>query len=335
MTWLVQPRLINEPFADPGLYLDVLFARRAILFDLGDLSPLSSREIMRVSHAFVSHTHMDHFAGFDQLLRLCLHRAGPLHLAGPAGFAARVAAKLAGYTWNLLDETSVDFVIVADEFDGRIRRRVRFAAREAFAAREVEPPALPEGCLLAEDQFRIEAVTLDHGTPCLGFALQERLRVNVVREGLAALALPVGPWLNAAKAAVRRGDADTTLFAIDAERSVDLATLKRQALRVGPGQRVAYVVDMAGHAENAARAVALATGAHQLFIEAPFLAEDADIAAARRHLTAAQAGEIARRAGVRQVVPLHFSPRYLDRPEALADEVMRVFNEEGKSDCTG
>jgi ribonuclease Z len=335
MTWLVQPRLINEPFADPGLYLDFLFARRAILFDLGDLSPLSSREIMRVSHAFVSHTHMDHFAGFDQLLRLCLHRAGPLHLTGPPGFAERVAAKLAGYTWNLLDETSVDFVIVADEFDGRVRRRVRFAAREAFARREVEPPALPEGCLLAEDQFRIEAVTLDHGTPCLGFALQERLRVNVVREGLAALALPVGPWLNAAKAAVRRGDDDTTRFAVDAERSVDLATLKRQALHVGPGQRVAYLVDMAGHPENIAGAVRLATGAHQLFIEAPFLEEDADIAQARRHLTAARAGEIARRAGVRQVVPLHFSPRYLDRPEALADEVARAFSGGARRDCTG
>ena len=141
MTWLVQPSLVNEPFSDPGLFIDFRFGRRALLFDLGELTPLSPRQLVRVTHAFISHTHMDHFAGFDQLLRVCLHRTTPLHLIGPAGFADHVEHKLRAYTLNLLDEDSVDFVIAASEFSGAGFDRVcEFRAREAFRRRDAPSP---------------------------------------------------------------------------------------------------------------------------------------------------------------------------------------------------
>ena len=326
MTWLVRPKLINEPFGDPGLYLDFRFTRRALLFDLGDLQALSSRELLRVSHAFVSHTHMDHFAGFDRLLRICLHRTVPLHLTGPPGFIDRVDHKLRAYTWNLLGEDAVDFAVGVTEFGGdRIERVAEFRAREAFRRRDAAIPALRPGTVLDEEQFRVESVMLDHGTPCLAFAFRERGRVNVWKDGLARLGLPVGPWINEAKQAVRRGDPDETEIRVSPEASVALGALREHALHIAPGKTIAYVVDATYDDANAAAIVALAEGADQLFIETVFLDEDAALAAKRCHLTAAQAGRLARRAGARRLIPLHFSPRYVDRVEALRREAEAAF----------
>jgi ribonuclease Z len=324
VSWLVHARPVNGPFDDPGLFIDFRFGRRAILFDLGSLAALSAREILRVSHAFVSHTHMDHFGGFDALLRVCLHREAPLQLVGPPGFADRVEAKLRAYTWNLLDEASADLLITASEYDGAFLHAAAFRAREAFRRREMEPPRLPSGLLLDEEDFSIEAAVLDHGIPCLAFAFQERLRVNVIREGLAALRLPVGPWLNAAKRAVRRGEPDDASVAVPGG-TMPLGALKERALRVGAGQRIVYVTDAAGHEANAERIIALARGADQLFIEAAFLEADAALADTTRHLTAARAGTLARRAGVGRVVPFHFSARYLGREGEIRRELDDAF----------
>ena len=98
------PRLINDPFSDPGLFIPFLFEKRALMFDLGDLSSLSSKDLLKVSHVFVTHTHMDHFIGFDTLLRTLLGRDKTLHLFGPPDFFQHVEGKLAGYTWNLVSE---------------------------------------------------------------------------------------------------------------------------------------------------------------------------------------------------------------------------------------
>jgi len=326
VTWLVQPRLVNDVFSDPGLLIDFRFGRRAILFDLGDIHGLSPREVLRVSHVFVSHTHMDHFAGFDRLLRLLLRRPAPLHLLGPEGFIERVRHKLGAYTWNLLDQGAAEFSITAMEFVAdRLSRGCCFCARQAFEPQPLGPPELPAGTVLDEEAFRVRAAVLDHGIPCLAFAFEEKLRINVRKQGLDALGLPIGPWLNEAKRAVRRGSDDASPVFVAPDRSVPLGLLKQEALRTTAGQRIAYVVDAAYHPANLESITALANHADQLFIETAFLEADAALAADRRHLTAAQAGAIARTAQAVRVIPFHFSPRYLDHEDQLRREMELAF----------
>ena len=81
------------------------------------------------------------------------------------------------------------------------------------------------------------------------------------------------------------------------------------------------MTDVLHHEENARRIAALAADADLLFIECVFLDEDREHAARKCHLTARQAGAIARAARAKQVVPFHFSPRYADREHDLREEL--------------
>ncbi len=333
MSYLVQPQLINDPFGDAGLCLDFRFTKRALLFDIGDLGSLSPRKLLRISHVFVSHAHMDHFCGFDRLLGVCLGRPQRLAFYGPPGFIDRIEHKLSAYTWNLIANNEIDFVIgVMELHGGMLAKAAEFHTKDSFRRKDIPLPTASSGILLDEEDFRVRAVTLDHGIPCLAFAFEEKLRINIWRDRLEGLGLPVGPWLNKLKQAVRRGEPDEMLFTVPSaednnqrEIRISLGRLKTEVLRVASGEKLAYVVDAAYHQDNVERIVALARGADLLFIEAVFLEEDAAIAARRLHLTAAQAGSLACRAGVKRFIPFHFSSRYIDREEQLRAEAWTAF----------
>jgi ribonuclease Z len=334
---LFHPRLVNDPFGDPGLYIDFLFDRRALLFDLGDLSPLSARQLLKVSHAFVSHTHMDHFAGFDTLLRLLLGREKVLHLFGPPGFIDRVGHKLAAYTWNLVANYASDFVVRATEVQETgagitASTTAEFRTRTGFQREPVSTPELPPGLLLDEDTFQVRAAFLDHQIPCMAFALEEKFHVNVWKSGLEELGLPTGPWLRDLKSTVARGEPDGTLVPVrwsengsSQERTVSLGELKEKALRIVPGQKIAYVTDAGYTPANAETIVDLAGNADWLFIETAFTHEEEQRAAEKYHLTARQAGWLARKAGAKRLVPFHFSPKHTEEGDRLVSEAMAAF----------
>jgi ribonuclease Z len=98
----------------------------------------------------------------------------------------------------------------------------------------------------------------------------------------------------------------------------------RDLVSLSPGQKLAYVTDVADTEGNRVAIAALARDADLLFIESRFARDDAELARERAHLTTRAAGEIARAAGARRVEAFHFSPRYEDEARMLA-EVAEAF----------
>lgn len=329
---LVHPSLVNGRSGDPAVYVETLFEKRAILFDLGDISGLSPRKIQRLEHVFVSHAHIDHFIGFDHLLRVLVGRDKTVKLYGPEGFVDRVLHKLRAYQWNLVDRFAADLVFVVTEVNSLSNTNTaRFRLKNGFAAEAVGSGQTIEGVLCSEPNFRISTAVLDHRTPCLAFAMEETAHVNVWKNRLAELGLPVGPWLRELKRAVVENRPDEDLVRVGpstqapSERIMRLGEL-RSAITVTPGQKIGYVTDVADTAANRSAIVRLVENADLLFIEAAFAAADAALAAERAHLTTAAAGAIAREAGVRQIEPFHFSPRYSGEEARLMNEVMAAFS---------
>jgi ribonuclease Z len=325
--------MANGPFEDPVLYVDLLFEKRALLFDAGNLRRLPAKKLMRVSDLFVSHAHMDHFSDFDWLLRLRVGRQRPLNVYGPDGFIERTVNKLAAYSWDLVRNYEDDFLITVTEVGhhGQARRTV-LRCRDGFRRSGDEVVDTPGGTLADEPGFKVRCAVFDHSIPVLGFCIEEKQHVNVWKNRLDELGLPVGPWLRDLKRAVLESRPDDTPIPVAGLRSgsggrapLALGFLKERVLRIVPGQKVGYLVDVAYSEANRSKAIELMRECDQLFIESAFAHDDAAIAAKRNHLTAHQAGTIAGMAGVKRVIPIHFSPRYTESEARLREEVLSAF----------
>ena len=372
MRTTLDPRLVDPSGFEPGLVIDVRDERRALLFDLGEIDRLAPRLLLRVTHAFVTHAHMDHFAGFDHWLALGLGRVPRLVLWGGPGFVDRVEHKLQAYTWNVVHRYEVPMTIEAHALgeDGT-RTHARFESRRNFA-REDAPVATSTASgtsrttspnsassanranraddsgntigasgatgdasarnggalLLDEPLFRVRAVIVDHEMPVLAFAIDEKAQVRVAADRIAAAGLTTGPWLRELKQAVLAGAPDDTAIDVawndragaHAERRT-VGELRPLVLDTVPGRRIGYVTDLRHTPVNIDQLARLLDDVDLLYIEAVFLDADRAHAARKNHLTAREAGSIARHLRAKKVVPFHHSPRYRGREAIVRAEV--------------
>jgi ribonuclease Z len=150
---------------------------------------------------------------------------------------------------------------------------------------------------------RLTALPLQHSLPTYGYRLTEPDARRMIPARLAAHGI-AGPAVGELQRTGRLGD--VTLDMVSEPRA---------------GQSFAFVMDT-GLCDNV---LALADRVDLLVIESTFLSEDAELAAAVGHLTAAQAGAVARECGVRTLVLTHFSQRYPD-PGRFLDEARKEFD---------
>ncbi|HEV8241213.1 MAG TPA: ribonuclease Z [Thermoanaerobaculia bacterium] len=159
----------------------------------------------------------------------------------------------------------------------------------------------------AEGALRVRCLSLAHGVPCFGFRIEEAPRAGRLDAARAAeLGVVSGP---------------------------DLGTLKRGGSVVVEGREVksadvvapavaGRVLAICGDTLPCDAAVELARGADLLVHEATFGQSRQAMAAERRHSTAAQAADVARRAGVARLVITHFSARYQQSSGETVDDLL-------------
>jgi ribonuclease Z len=318
----LRPSLVNGPFQDPALYVALRWQGDALLFDLGRIDRLSPAHCLRLSHVCVSHTHMDHFMGFDQLLRLTLPRDRELTFCGPPGLIDNIRGKLGGYTWNLTANYTLRLDVVERHEDRLVH--ARFRASTGFTYEPLPSQPSPPTELVDTPAFRIETATLDHRIPCLAFRVGEQRHLNVRTDVLADRGLRPGRWLAELKEAVRLGD-HAAAITLPSGDTVAAGELGRELLVDRPGQHIAYVVDTHFDVDNARRILTLARDVDLLYAEARFLDVDRDEADKRHHLTARQSGFLGRLAGARRLEVFHFSPRYQGMAQAFHAEAQAEF----------
>lgn len=329
MGYRLIPSLVNGRFGDPALYVELQFGKRGLLLDIGDVSSFCPAKLRRVSDLFISHAHLDHFAGFDQLLRYRLERGRKLRVYGPAGIIDKVEHKLAAYSWNLEVPIEDALCIKVTEIEAPDTANcTSFDLKNRFRRGVLEPFPIADGRILNDHDIQVDCAVLDHRLPCLAFSLREQPALHILEEKLEAAKLPLGAWLFQFKDALRRKLPDETSIVIDEMHGTHpLGELRRALTEESAKRKICYVTDCQFNPQNVEAILRLTESADILFIEAKFACRDAEIAKSRYHLTTCQAGELAARARARSVEPFHFSERYEAREQEMLDEVQSTYEQ--------
>jgi ribonuclease Z len=317
-------RLVNGSTGDPALFVDDPGRDNALLIDCGDNAALSNDRLGDLEAVFITHHHVDHFIGFDRIVRANLDRDKALHVYGPAGTIGKVYNRIKSYEYPFFPFQQI--VVEAHEVLAGRLRSARLECARRFTRPVVAEVPWAGPVVYRADGMSVEAAFADHTVPCLAFALVEEPGIFPDPCRLAEGAHAAGPWVNEVRTLLNASaHPDTPVTVSVSGGALPLGELKARYFVESPGSRIAYVTDTAWSEKVRPALLQIAGGARRLYCDSFYAQAQSAQAEKHRHMTATQAALFAREAGVGELVLMHFASRYKGRYETLVDEARAVF----------
>ncbi len=321
----MQLEILNGLQGDPAVFAFMRSSGEAFLLDLGMLDQLPQKELMKVRHVFVSHTHMDHFIGFDRWLRVNIPHKRLLKIWGPAPFFERVQAKLRGYAWNLIEPDQLRFEVHEVRPDGSVLTGL-LSNTDGFDVHLDKTVSSIVKLAVLGDSSVVSCVALDHnGIPSLAYRIRSPDKIRFLQEELPGLGLGSGPWISQLQHRVRHDQLDEPLL-IDG-KAFNAHELAGKLMRREWGESLVYLTDLSFDRTNLKSLQNGFGQAERMICESSFLDQDRSRAVAKAHLTTRQAALIAMSLKIKDFQIFHVSTFYGQGAELSLAEAQSFFEE--------